>query len=109
RELTLTQYLESYTEFTVVDKIFGRKKKKNVTNTTTKDSLESGDIEPQLGRIFPNEVLKVNNRGAIREFDNRLQYKANATTGLIEIGFDLQDANAGAEVLQNIVAELINV
>lgn len=109
KELTLRQYLESYTEFTVMEKIVGQRKKKSIVNTTTRDSILDEDVEPQAGRVFPNEVLKMESKAVIRDFNDRILYNANVTTGIIEISLDLQDATVGAEALQNIVTELTNI
>jgi len=57
--------------------------------------------------IFANSIIKVSSRKAVRDLRQRLYYSKDLQTGLVTISLDLQDADAGAKVLQKIIGELV--
>jgi uncharacterized protein involved in exopolysaccharide biosynthesis len=72
----------------------------------TIDNRDSVNIDKN-SPIFANSILKVSSKKALKDLNDRLYYSKDVHTGLITISLDLQDAEAGAKVLQKVIAELI--
>lgn len=112
KECTLADYLVIYSEPTFWEKM-GNIFRKNpqAKPVGPLDSLTgAANISDSTEvAIFSNTIFQPLNRTAIVRLNNRIIYNTNLSTGLITISLDLQDPDVGARVLQEIIAQLINI
>src|SRR5690554_107872 len=113
QRLTLMEYLAQHTTPSLTEALekvvslsWLRSGNTPAPQPTEADTVSSDDVNAV---IFDNSIIEVSSRKAIKDLRGRIYYSKDLQTGLITISLDLQDANGGAQVLQKMIGELVQI